>query len=429
MAIVRWSLVGLMAIAAGAAWIHVARPTSGAASRADARFHCPMHPSVLQDHGGDCPICGMRLVPVPAQGSGSGTKLEPRGREASVQGGPSSVPGVVPVFLEPERLQLIGVRTAQAARRRLAPELRTVGFVTADENRLASVTVRFSGYVKDVRVKGAVARVRKGQVLASVYSPELVTPQLAFVNSVRWSNAAGSAGTPPAASAPLSDDPRRRLLLLGVSEQDLAEMEQKLEPLQDLKIRSPIDGWAVSSTLREGSYVEPGAELFQIADLSRVWVIADFFERDMGRIRVGQPAKVKIAAHPDRIFSGRVEFLYPSLNPGTRTLQARIELANPNLLLRPGMYGDVLVELGPSDVLAIPAEALVDTGETQYVFVAARGGQLEPRRLAVGARGDGWVQVLSGLSEGETVVTTGNFLVDSESRLRAALDGFAAKPR
>jgi Cu(I)/Ag(I) efflux system membrane fusion protein len=422
MAIVRWSLVGLMAVAAAAAWVCAARPTSGVTARAEARYHCPMHPSIVQDHAGDCPICNMRLVPLPARGSAE---------DASTRGGGAGVPGAVPVVLEPERLQLIGVKTAQAARRRLAPELRTVGFVTADENRLASVTVRFSGYVKDVRVRGAVARVRKGEVLASVYSPELVTPQLAFVNSVRWSNASGSAAsaaTPPA-TTPVTDDPRRRLLLLGVSEQDLAEIERKLEPLQELKIRSPIDGWAVSSTLREGSYVEPGAELFQIADLSRVWVIADVFERDMGRVRVGQAAKLKISAYPERTFTGRVEFLYPSLNPGTRTLQARIELANPSLALRPGMYGDVLVELGASDALAIPAEALVDTGETQYVFVAARGGQLEPRPVAVGSRADGWVQVLSGLSEGEAVVTTGNFLVDSESRLKAALDGFAPTHR
>ncbi len=427
MAIVRWSLVGLMAVGAIAAWIHVARPTSAAISRAEAKYHCPMHPSVVQDHAGECPICGMSLVPAAAQGAGGARPSD--GAAAHLASAPGGVPGLAPVSIEPERLQLIGVRTAQVTRRRLAPELRTVGFVTADENKLGSVTVRFAGYVKDVRVKGAVARVRKGQVLASVYSPDLLTPQLAFVTSVRWTNASGGAGTPPAASAPLSDEPRRRLLLLGVSEQDLAEIERKLEPLQELKIRSPSDGWAVSSTLREGSYVEPGAELFQIADLSRVWVIADVFERDLGRVRVGQPAKLKIAAYPDRTFTGRVEFLYPSLNPATRTLQARIELRNPNLMLRPGMYGDVFVAVGSSDALAIPAEALVDTGETQYVFVAARGGRLEPRRVTVGTRADGWVQVLSGLSEGETVVTNGNFLVDSESRLQAALEGFAQKQR
>jgi membrane fusion protein, copper/silver efflux system len=410
MAMVRWSLVGVMATAATAAWIQVARTASGATSAAPERLYCPMHPSVVQDHAGDCPICGMKLVPLAARGS----------TDAPAAGG---VPGLLPVSIEPDRLQLIGVRTAPAARRRLVPRLRTVGSVTVDEDRLASVTVRFSGYVKDVRVKGAVARVKKGQVLASVYSPDLITPQLAFVNSVRWSKAAGSPATPPAASAPLGDDPRRRLLLLGVAEQDLAEMERKLEPLQELKVRSPIDGWAVSSTLRAGSYVEAGAELFQIADLSNVWVIADVFEREMERVRVGQRAIVAIAAYPGRTFTGRVGLLYPALNPNSRTLQARIELDNRDLTLRPGMYGDVLVELGASEALAIPEEALVDTGETQYVFVAAQGGRIEPRRVAVGPRAEGWVQIASGLSEGETVVTTGNFLVDSETRLRAALEG------
>jgi Cu(I)/Ag(I) efflux system membrane fusion protein len=225
------------------------------------------------------------------------------------------------------------------------------------------------------------------------------------------------------------DDPRRRLLLLGVSTQDLAEIERRLEPLQELTIRSPIDGWAVSSRLRDGAYVEPGAELFQIADLSRVWVMADVSEYEASRVRVGQAARLKLAAYPERTFTGSVDFVYPTLNPGTRTLQARIELPNTDLALRPGMHGDVFVELGRSDALAIPAEALVETGDAQYVFVAAQAGRLEPRPVAVGTRADGWVQVLSGVSEGEAVVTTANFLVDSESKLRAALEGFAQKQR
>ncbi|MFL5377567.1 MAG: efflux RND transporter periplasmic adaptor subunit [Myxococcales bacterium] len=410
MAIVRWALIGLMGIAAAAAWLHAVRPASGATGKhAEALFHCPMHPSVVQDQAGDCPICGMRLVAV-----------EPRPSVATPATG--GVPGLAAVSIEPERLQLIGIRTAQASRRRLAPELRTAGFVAADEDRLASITVRYSGYVKDVRVKGTVARVKKGQVLATVYSPELITPQLSFVNGVRWRKAPGVGAPAPSGSVPLADDPRRRLLLLGVSEQDLAEIERRLEPMQELKIRSPIDGWAVASALREGSYVEPGAELFQIADLSKVWVIADIVERDMGRVRVGQHARLTIAAYPDRIFRGQVEFLYPALNPATRTLQARIELANPDLLLRPGMYGDAFIELGASDAVAVPEEAVVDTGGTQYVFVAGSAGQLAPRRVAVGSRAEGWVEIVSGLTAGETVVTTGNFLVDSESRLRAALE-------
>jgi Cu(I)/Ag(I) efflux system membrane fusion protein len=410
MAIVRWALIGLMGIAAAAAWLHAVRPASGATgNHAEALFHCPMHPSVVQDQAGDCPICGMRLVAV-----------EPRRSVATPATG--GVPGLAAVSIEPERLQLIGVRTAQASRRRLAPELRTAGFVAADEDRLASITVRYSGYVKDVRVKGTVARVKKGQVLATVYSPELITPQLSFVNGVRWRKAPGVGAPAPSGSVPLADDPRRRLLLLGVSEQDLAEIERRLEPLQELKIRSPLDGWAVASALREGSYVEPGAELFQIADLSKVWVIADVVERDMARVRVGQHARLTIAAYPDRIFRGQVEFLYPALNPATRTLQARIELANPDLLLRPGMYGDAFIELGASDAVAVPEDAIVDTGGTQYVFVAGSAGQLAPRRVAVGSRAEGWVEIVSGLVAGETVVTTGNFLVDSESRLRAALE-------
>jgi membrane fusion protein, copper/silver efflux system len=422
MAAVRWALVGVMAAVAAAAWIHVGRATPAAEARAVERFHCPMHPAVVQDGPGDCRVCGMRLVATERAGERAAT----------------SVPGVAAIALDPERLQLVGVKTARVARRGVAPALRAFGVVAADEGRRASVTVRYSGYVKKLRVKAGVARVRRGEVLATVYSPELVTPQLAFVNSVRWARASGATGASPASArpaatapvaapapgAPAADDPRARLRLLGVCEQDLAEIERRMEPLQALAIRSPIDGWAVSSALRDGAYVEPGAELFDIADLSTVWVLADVAEGDVGRVRVGQRATLRVAAYPDRSFAGRVEFVYPALS-GSRTLQARIALPNPDLLLRPGLHGDVRVDLGGrADALAIPAEALVETGDAQYVFVAAGGGRLVPRRVVAGARAAGWVEVLDGVSEGDAVVTTGNFLVDSESRLQAALEGF-----
>jgi Cu(I)/Ag(I) efflux system membrane fusion protein len=172
----------------------------------------------------------------------------------------------------------------------------------------------------------------------------------------------------------------------------------------------------------EGSYVQPGASLFTVADLSTVWVIADVHEYELRRVRVGQPARLELTAYPGQAFTGKVQFLYPALDPQTRTMRVRLDFPNRKQALRPGMYGNVYLALPSTAGLAVPVEAVVDTGETQYLFVAREGGRFEPRKVKVGARGDGEVEILDGVQEGETVVTTANFLIDSESRLRAAID-------
>ena len=195
-----------------------------------------------------------------------------------------------------------------------------------------------------------------------------------------------------------------------------------------LPLRSPVAGYVAKKNALAGLYVQPGTELFQIADLSSVWVLADVYERDMARVKVGQRANLALTSYPGETFRGRVSLIYPAVNPESRTLQARMVFRNPGLRLRPGMYGDVTLELDPADGLTVPDAAVVDTGELQYVFLARDQGRFEPRLVRVGARGDGRVQLLEGVSEGDRVVTTANFFVDSESRLRAALEGYAPIP-
>ena len=475
MAIVRWTLVGIMAVAAASAWVYHAA-SSGALVDVQ-RFHCPMHPSVVMTHKGECPVCGMDLVPVaaPAQPGAAqeppaaaaaavpvhqvapastarplyvcpmgcvpgfetpdpnarcpkcGMKLTPKEAREGMDAAPDAhagVPGLAPVELSADRVQLIGMRTATARREPLAPTLRTAGVVAASEAGVVSVNSRFACWIEALAVSQTGQLVEKGQVLARIYSPDAINAQQAFLSAVRWSDRRGdgAAATPPGLSDP-EREARQRLELLGVAREDADAIAASGRVQQAVAVRAPVRGYVARKSALRGVYVQPGSELFQLADLSTVWVIADVYESDIGRVREGQRATLELAAYPGERFTGSVQFLYPALNTGSRTLQARVALKNPGLRLRPGMSGDVTLELGAADAVVVPREALVDTGELQYVFVARGGGRFEPRRVKAGAQHAGKVAIVEGLHEGEEVVTTANFLLDSESRLHAAVGG------
>ncbi len=461
MGIVRWALVGLMALAAVAAWVHPLgiAPRS---VRAAAQYQCPMHPSIITAQPGACPICGMDLVRIDEKSSSSaastkgpsaaagasarnggpgaywcpmhpevtsndpeavcekcgGMKLVPRPKEPA-----SAVPGLVRIDLTPERIQLIGMRTAQVTREQLWPTLRTVGFVTADEGGIAIVAARFPGWIEQLLVTQSGTYVKKGQPLVRIYSPDLIAAQQAYLNAIRWESEKSTA--PSQGTSLIERDARARLQLTGMSDEDVNELARTRQPMRALFARSPIGGYVGRKTAVTGLYVQPGAELFEIADLSTVWVIADVYESEIDRVRVGQKATITVPAVSGLHFAGQVSFVYPAVSAGSRTLQVRIAVKNPGLRLRPGMFANVTLDLGAVAGLVVPSEAVVDTGEYQYLFVARQGGRFEPRQLRLGSRGEGKVQVLEGVTEGETVVTTANFLVDSESRLRAAIEGFA----
>ena len=447
MAIVRWGLIALMAVVAVSAWVYFARTGHEVAERAEARYVCPMHPSVLSERSGSCPICGMDLVSIAslgdsgkgAQGATSkywcpmhpevasddpsatcdkcgGMKLIPR----------EQVPGLTHIEVSSDRQQLIGMRTAPAVMERLAPVLRTVGMVTPDEGATAVVSSRITGWVEQLLVSQSGERVRKGQPLARLYSPDLVTTQINYLNAIKWTRDQ-TAGQSQQGVQALEGDARQRLILVGFAPEDIVELEARKRPLEFLTVRAPIDGYVGKRTAQVGSFVTPGQELYEIANLTNVWVLADVYEVDIGRIRIGQRANLTLQALPGRSFTGKVSFLYPAVNPTSRTMQTRIVVPNAKGELRPGMYADVTLDLGAAEGVTVPAEALVDTGEAQYVFVALPGGRFEPRPVTVGARTADKVQILRGVHPGEMVVTTANFLIDSESRLRAAIQGFGGK--
>ncbi|HVP67491.1 MAG TPA: efflux RND transporter periplasmic adaptor subunit [Anaeromyxobacteraceae bacterium] len=458
MAIVRWALVGAMAVAAVAAWVYFARTADEQVHGSEARYVCPMHPSIVSDHPGSCPICGMDLVPAgnaAARDGGAasavappgrywcpmhpevhsddpnavcpkcgGMKLVPREPSASGTATRGRPPGLVAVDLSPERVQLIGVKTDLVGEQEISPTLRTVGMVTADEGSISIVSSRFSGWVEELLVSQTGERVRKGQVLARVYSPDLSTAQVNYLNAIRW--ARDQAAQSGQAASTLESDARARLTLLGISDLDIEELERRKKPLDAVSIRAPRDGYVGKRTAQVGLYVTPGQELFEIADLGTVWVIADVYESEIERVRVGEKASMSLQAMPGESFPGRVSFVYPAVNPTSRTIQVRLEFKNPQTRLRPGMFADVTLDLGAVAGLVVPADALVDTGESQYVFVALAGGHFEPRPVRVGARTADRVQILGGVKAGERVVTSANFLIDSESRLRAAIQGFGA---
>jgi Cu(I)/Ag(I) efflux system membrane fusion protein len=464
MALVRWGLVGLMAVAAVAAWVDHVRTARSEQQAAGVQYLCPMHPQIVTTHKGECPICGMDLVPTAPKGAAAGAtpdagparytcpmhpafvttdgqarcpdcgmKLVPLAAEAAPRtaaapAGPP-VPGVAPVEISADRVQLIGMRSLPARRETLGSTIRAVGFVASNESSLVSVNTRFSGWVEQLTVGQTGQLVQKGEVLAALYSPEMLNAQQVFLNAIKWTDRkpGGSAQSPGIAND-LERDARLRLELLGVAPQDVDAIAEAGQPQRAINVRSPVRGYVSRKSVLKGLYVQAGTELFQLADLSTVWVLVDVYESEISRVKVGQQAAFELKAYPGKKFTGRVQFIYPAVNTGSRTLQARIELRNPSLELRPGMFGDVTLDLGATEAVVVPQEALIDTGDHQYVFVDRGGGRYEPRSVRAGWSGDGRVAILSGLAEGERVVTTANFMLDSESRLRAAVEGFNSAP-
>ena len=428
--IARWGLVALMVAVAIASIVHVYGPSPNPAQAPEnsassgatvaTRYHCPMHPQIVRDRPGECPICGMTLVPIESARPGH-------------DAGAHALAALAPVQLTPERIQLAGVKTAPVVMRRLSGDLAAAGMVAENERGLAAINTRFAGWIQDLFVAETGRRVTKGQALATIYSPDVLSAEQEFLTARRWAappSSPGSADAPAGAphahetlTAGMADDARKRLDLLGVAPQEIDEIARTGQARHAVTIRSPANGTVIRRGAVAGGYVQPGSELFAIADLSTVWFIAEVYEHDMARVRVGQPARIELVGLPGRAVKGRVQFLYPSVSADTRTMRVRVEVANKGGDLRPGMFGTMHLDLPGGPVLAVPADAVVDTGDAQYLFVAKAGGRFEPRSVKLGVRGAGFVEITDGIADGEAVVTTANFLVDSESRLRAAIEG------
>ncbi len=383
----------------------------------EAGWYCPMHPEYHSDRPGNCPICSMQLVPMQAPQSG-----EAAVRDAAPAAG-SSAP--TSIFIAPQRQQLIGVRYVPAERRALHKEIRTVGKVAFDETKVTHIHTKVTGYIEHVYVDFVGRTVRRGEPLFTIYSPELVATQREYLVALRgreylkdapYAEIRDGAGS-------LAGAARERLRLWDVSEADIQRLEETGEVQRTLTIYSPVTGIVTQRmAYHHGRYVNPEMDLYTIADLSTVWVLAEFYEYEMPFLREGQEAEIEFPYSGQlRKLRGKIAFLYPYLDPKTRTVQARMDFPNPELTLRPDMFVNVVLHIPLGAQIVVPEDAVLDTGTVQYVFVDKGDGYIEPRRVAVGARAEGFVAVESGLRPGERVATAANFLLDSESRLKGAL--------
>jgi Cu(I)/Ag(I) efflux system membrane fusion protein len=345
-----------------------------------------------------------------------------------VHEGEESPSGSSIVKISNEKIQKLGVKTEMAAPRELARTVRAMATVQPDERRLHAVAPKFEGWIHKLYVNATGQPVRKGDALLEVYSPELITAQHEYLIGRKGMQHAAAEGSPEGGEAMqrLAESTLHRLRNWDISEADLRALQQEGEVKHYVTLRSRASGVVLEKPAIEGNRFMPGEMLYRIADLSRVWMLADVFEQDLGLVDRGQSATIRMVAYPDKVFSGEVTFIYPTVAPETRTAKVRIELPNKEGLLKPDMYGRVeLVSLqGKKKVLAVPDSAVLDTGTRRLVLVALGEGRYEPREVRLGMRGDGYVEVLDGLTAGEAVVVSANFLIDAESNLKAALDGF-----
>ncbi len=329
------------------------------------------------------------------------------------------------ITISPERLQTIGVKFEFVKLRPLEKIIRTVGRVEIDERRLEHVNIKLEGWIDRLLVNSTGERVSKGQILFTIYSPELVATQEEYLLALKGRKTLGSSEFPEVAqgAASLLEMTRRRLQLWDITEDHIQDLERTGTVLKTLPIHSPATGTVIKKVAVAGMRVNPGDELYTIADLSRIWIQADIYEYELPSIKPGQTAKVTLSYDPRTVLTARVGFIYPVLDPQTRTAKVRFELANPGERLKPDMYANVELKIPLGTRLAIPRDAVLESGERQVIFIHHGGGKLEWRNVKLGVQAGDWVEVVEGLKEGDHIVTSANFLIDSESQLKAAVGG------
>lgn len=472
--IVRWVLVvASLVLAVGAWWSYHASGGSAGVSTSQAKYQCPMHPGIVSATPGTCPICGMDLVPIEKDRAAATTAaptssasfpyvLEDAGAATIGDGGaaryacpmhpevrthdPGSCPickmrlepipsegqaraphGLAPVTLTEGRMQSIGVRFATAKEEEAGGTVRLTASIAAPEQGASEVHVRTPGFVERIAVRETGTKVAAGQELVAVYSPEVFQAQVELLAARSIGGAAfpsmldaGAAGGDRVSSAA-----RTRLELLGVNGRAIDEVLRTGQPARAVSVVAPAGGFVTKKNVVLGSYVTPETTLYEIVDLSKVYVVADVFAVSAGDVTVGTRAKFSVSGRPELTETGAIDLVYPRANPEARTTRVRMPLPNAGMRFVPGQPGTLEVETAKRKALFVPRDAVVDTGAERYVFVDGGGGALTPRSVATGASQGDSIEITRGLSAGERVVSGATFLVDSESRLRAGMGGGA----
>jgi len=454
--------VSLIGIAGGAVLVSTGCRKSSGPKAAAKRYHCPMHPEIVRDAQGDCPICGMKLVPIEEEAhkaTVAGTKVPSGERKILFYRSPMNpeetsptpkkdsmgmdfVPvysdevgaatkgpeGLSVVTIDVQRQQLLGLKTTVVKRAPFETSIRTTGRIAADERRVHHVHTRYEGFVEHVTADFTGKFVTRGEVLALIYSPELYATQQEYLLALKASRSLGPSGIPSVAEGgrDLLDAARQRLLLWEITPADIAEIEKRGEPIRAMPVYAPISGYVTGRMAYHGMKVMSADTLFDILDLSHVWLLADVYEYELPRLSLGEKATMTLSYWPGRVWNGTVTYVYPAVDEKTRTVKVRVELDNPKGELKPEMFADVTIHGRPREALQVPDDAILESGTRNIVFVSEGEGRLVPREVSVGDHGAGVVEIRDGLKEGEVVVLGANFLVDSESRLKAAISAMTS---
>ncbi|HNQ78884.1 MAG TPA: efflux RND transporter periplasmic adaptor subunit [Acidobacteriota bacterium] len=372
------------------------------------KYFCPMHPDVVSEKKASCPICGMDLVPA---------KKEEGGPEPDSRG--ENAPGKASLKLSEGKRKLLGVTTGKVKKKALSGELRVSARVSFDERRQQVVSTRFSGWVEKLHAGFVGMKVGKGDPLFEIYSEDLYAAQGELLSAEGYAAAVKGAGV---SGGEILDAARKKLRLMGVCDEEIDETLRKGEIRRTMTVRSGVLGFIVEKNVVQGQKVEAGSPLMKVVDLSEVWVMADVYEKDASLVSNGMAAKVYLPAYPGRTFDGKVGYIGPMLDPSSRTFSVRVEVPNRDGLLKPEMYGEAVFPAPLGEVLAVPASAVIQTGRSAYAFVV-EGERFVPRELSLGRKGGDYYEVTGGLEDGDEIVTSANFLLDSESSLKALVEG------
>ena len=425
--------IGLLAVFGGAVFFiwrgrGSNQPTTGNARTQQDTYYCPMHPSYKSDKPDNCPVCSMKLVKIErAPGSESNPGREQAmGGMASKQATSNGTgsPAGNSIFISPQRQQMIGVQTVLANVVPLTKEIRAVGKVAFDETKITHIHTKVTGYIEEVFVDFMGQVVKRGDPLFTIYSPDLVSTQEEYLLALRARNTLKNSSFEwvSTGSQNLLEAARQRLRLWDIREEDIERLEREGKVRRTLTIHSPVNGLVTErAAFHHGKFVNPEMDLYKLVDLSTVWILGDIYEYELPYVKNGQSVEIEFPyASETKSLRGNVTYLYPYLDPKTRTAQVRMEFRNPAFQLKPEMFVNVKIKVNLGASLAVPEDAVLDTGTEQYVFVDKGEGYLEPRAVKVGGEAMGYIAIQSGLSAGERVVTAANFILDSESRLKGA---------